>query len=66
MTVVRTAGIVLTIASKTLFYSKKRSEKSAPFHFGELSFEMSEHAFGGVSAIDLSPISSVFGGIRLR
>ena len=34
--------------------------------FGELSFEMSEHVFGGVSAMDLSPISSVFGGIRLR
>ena len=34
--------------------------------FGELSFEMSEHVFGGDSAMDLSPISSVFGGIRLR
>lgn len=55
MTVVRAAGIVLTIASKTLFYSKKRSGKSAPFHFGELSFKMSEHAFGGISAAKLSP-----------
>lgn len=44
MTVVRAAGIVLTIAAKTLFYSKKRSEKSAPFHFGD-PFEVKGELF---------------------
>ena len=36
------------------------------FAFGELSFEMSEHIFGGVSRTDLSLPSSVLGGILLR
>lgn len=56
MTVVRAAGIVLTIAAKTLFYSKKRSGKSAPFHFGERDFTKAEHSIS-----PFSPLSSVGG-----